>query len=123
MSLARGRAATLAVSVLLMVSAALAIAEGQRGPDRAAGNRVAALLVLSSPEAIRAVDPQVSRRDAPTRERRSRPGPLLLTPASGNAVSPLVLAVPVAHPGPGAAPSFIAFRTPLTRAPPTLAGA
>jgi hypothetical protein len=120
---ALGRYAALAVAALLTVSAALSMAQGPRGRGRAVRDRTPSLLILPIPDAIRAVDPQVSRRDTPTIEKRSRPGPLLLAPFSGNAVSDLLPTVSMAHPGPGAAPSFIAFRTPLTRAPPTLPAA
>jgi hypothetical protein len=109
-----------ATSALLFVSAALAMAEGPRGPGRRTGDRVDHVVVLPIPEALRAVDPQVSRRDTPTMEKRSRPGPLLVAPAAGTTVLNLLRAVSMAHPTRGAAPSFIAFRTPLTRAPPTL---
>lgn len=114
------RYAALAVSAFLTVSAAFAMAEGPRGAGRTARDRVDHILALPIPDAIRAVDPQVSRRDTPTIEKRSRPGQLLLAPASGTTVLNLLRAVSMAHPGPGAAPSFIAFRTPLTRAPPSL---
>jgi hypothetical protein len=109
-----------ATSALLFVSAALAMAEGPRGPSQSAGDRVDHAVALPMPEALRAVDPQVSRRDTPTTEKRSRPGPLLLAPAAGTTVLNLLRAVSTAHPTPGAGPSFIAFRTPLTRAPPPI---
>lgn len=120
---APGRFVALTVAALLTASAALAVAEAPRGPGQAARDRTAPLLVLPVPDAIRAVDPRVSRRDTPTIEKRSRPGPLLLAPASGTAFSDLPRAVSMAHPVPGAAPSLIAFRTPLTRAPPILPAA
>jgi hypothetical protein len=117
---APARYAAVATSALLFVSAALALAEGSPGPGRLAGDRVDHVVVQPIPEALRAVDPQVSRRDTPATEKRSRPGPLLLAPAAGTTVLNLLRAVSTAHPTPGDAPSFIAFRTPFTRAPPTL---
>ena len=117
---AAGRYTAVAASTLLFVSAALAAGEGSLGADRFGEGRADHVVVQPISAALRAVDPQVSRRDTLTTEKRSRPGPLLFAPASATTVLNLLRAVSAAHPTPDVAPSFIAFRTPLTRAPPHL---